>query len=439
MKNNKEYQDKELEAVIPNIIELVIKKGYIIPNKDVYRDRIMKVSNIDIYSSKYEDNDFGKYFTNAITLTSERLIIPLDLEIPSDKNEYDIFIKHLINYNKMVLYDDVFGVMDLENDDQNCNLYTYIAGTGYTGNDKFLEMIFNQILSSKNKNTALENLLVGLTQNSTIIPHGPFRYDMLKKVEQLKPDLLAYILTDNFEKYKLEPNEKNKALAYIFNSQINQEYNSKGEYISAYGVYGQAQSYFNEHPEYLTMLKKNNYFGFQKLKEYGDIIYEPNPESFTDENGSFIQDPDGYTNLREEKNSSSEVLQKIKSGEHIEVLDNSGDWWQVKTKEGKTGYVHKSRVKSGNSNNHSTSFLLYDRPDFSSFSKEVLAKGEIEIVHQNLGWNFVKVNDMTGYLPTKEKKEELQKEEKKKFSFLADEEHIKPEKKKGFWDNLFSS
>ncbi|CAA7195204.1 SH3 domain-containing protein [Chryseobacterium potabilaquae] len=58
-----------------------------------------------------------------------------------------------------------------------------------------------------------------------------------------------------------------------------------------------------------------------------------------------IQDPDGYTNLRKEKNRSSEVLQKIKSGEHIEVLDDEGDWYFVKTIEGEKGYVHKSRIK----------------------------------------------------------------------------------------------
>ena len=57
-----------------------------------------------------------------------------------------------------------------------------------------------------------------------------------------------------------------------------------------------------------------------------------------------IEDKDGYTNLRKEKSSSSEILQKIKSGEQIEVLDKTGDWFLVKTKEGKTGYVHKSRI-----------------------------------------------------------------------------------------------
>lgn len=59
-----------------------------------------------------------------------------------------------------------------------------------------------------------------------------------------------------------------------------------------------------------------------------------------------IYDPDGFTNLRKDKTTTSEVLQRIKSGEQIEVLDNAGDWFLVKTKEGQKGYVHKSRIKA---------------------------------------------------------------------------------------------
>ncbi|KQR94384.1 hypothetical protein ASG01_00400 [Chryseobacterium sp. Leaf180] len=58
-----------------------------------------------------------------------------------------------------------------------------------------------------------------------------------------------------------------------------------------------------------------------------------------------IQDPDGYTNLRKDKDKSSEILEKIKSGSHIQVLDNSGDWLLIKTKEGKQGFVHRSKIK----------------------------------------------------------------------------------------------
>lgn len=74
-----------------------------------------------------------------------------------------------------------------------------------------------------------------------------------------------------------------------------------------------------------------------KIKEIETLVNQ----SFT---LSKIQDADGYTNLRKEKNSNSEILQKINSGQKVEVLDNTGNWWLVQSKEGKKGYVHKSKV-----------------------------------------------------------------------------------------------
>lgn len=60
----------------------------------------------------------------------------------------------------------------------------------------------------------------------------------------------------------------------------------------------------------------------------------------------FIQDPDGYTNLRKDKSSTSDIIEKVKSGEKIEVLDDSGNWWYIQTKSGKKGYVYKTKIKS---------------------------------------------------------------------------------------------
>jgi len=59
-----------------------------------------------------------------------------------------------------------------------------------------------------------------------------------------------------------------------------------------------------------------------------------------------INDSDGFTNLRKEKNTSSEILQKIATGTKIQILDNLGEWWLVQTKEGKKGYVYKTKIKS---------------------------------------------------------------------------------------------
>ena len=59
----------------------------------------------------------------------------------------------------------------------------------------------------------------------------------------------------------------------------------------------------------------------------------------------YISDPDGYTNVREGKSTSSKILGTVKSGEKIEVLDTTGNWWQVMTKDNEIGYIHKSRIK----------------------------------------------------------------------------------------------
>lgn len=86
-------------------------------------------------------------------------------------------------------------------------------------------------------------------------------------------------------------------------------------------------------------------FDFPMLKKYTKIYFalksEDQPTSF-----GIIKDQDGYTNLRKEKNSSSEIIQRINTGSKIEILDNSGEWWLVQTKDGKKGYVFKSKIES---------------------------------------------------------------------------------------------
>jgi len=49
--------------------------------------------------------------------------------------------------------------------------------------------------------------------------------------------------------------------------------------------------------------------------------------------------------VREGKSTSSKILGKVKSGEKIDVLDDTSNWYLIKTKEGLKGYVHKSRIK----------------------------------------------------------------------------------------------
>jgi len=58
-----------------------------------------------------------------------------------------------------------------------------------------------------------------------------------------------------------------------------------------------------------------------------------------------IEDPDGYTNVRSLPNINGEIITVVKEGEIFYTHIQEGDWWLVKTKDGKIGYIHSSRIK----------------------------------------------------------------------------------------------
>ncbi|MFK7050605.1 Bacterial SH3 domain protein [Flavobacterium columnare] len=60
-----------------------------------------------------------------------------------------------------------------------------------------------------------------------------------------------------------------------------------------------------------------------------------------------IYDKDGSCNLRDDAMSAGFIIGQVKSGEHIDIINNENqDWLYIKTKDNKEGYVHKSRIVS---------------------------------------------------------------------------------------------
>jgi hypothetical protein len=77
-----------------------------------------------------------------------------------------------------------------------------------------------------------------------------------------------------------------------------------------------------------------------------DVIAEPE-ENINSTNGDKIKygninDPDGYTNVREGKSSKSEILFQIYEDEKFIIQNNEGDWWLIEFN-GNQGYIHNSR------------------------------------------------------------------------------------------------
>ena len=58
-----------------------------------------------------------------------------------------------------------------------------------------------------------------------------------------------------------------------------------------------------------------------------------------------IDDPDGFTNVRSGRSASSPVVAKVTRHEQFFTYKQKGDWWEVRTRDGITGYMHASRIR----------------------------------------------------------------------------------------------
>jgi uncharacterized protein YgiM (DUF1202 family) len=75
----------------------------------------------------------------------------------------------------------------------------------------------------------------------------------------------------------------------------------------------------------------------------GDASAETQKAPVFDRRAS-IQDPDGFTNIRSAPSASSEILTVVYEGEVFRTFQQEGVWWQVRTSDGATGWMHVSRI-----------------------------------------------------------------------------------------------
>lgn len=242
----------------------------------------------------------------------------------------------LYHFNSYIFYNTPVSYVWLQTNNSSL-LYDLVVYYGYNKDKKLVESVFKKF--DFNSLSDMEQLI--------FIDSGG--YKKLKK--QIFDDIETIIykgkvedfsyakegdgylrIGDIISKISSSPKEyfePEKTISYLFERELR------------VGIQGDIESYLNKNPTYKSNLEKNKFYDLPTLKDYVKYIYQK--ESNTN---YIIQDSDGFTNLRKEKNSSSQILQKINTGEQVEVLDQNGDWWLVVSKEGKKGYVHKSRIKS---------------------------------------------------------------------------------------------
>ncbi len=62
-----------------------------------------------------------------------------------------------------------------------------------------------------------------------------------------------------------------------------------------------------------------------------------------------IDDPDGFTRVRKENNSHSKILDTLKNGHLVFIMNPEGNWWNIdyasNKDELKVGYIYKDLFK----------------------------------------------------------------------------------------------
>lgn len=333
------------------------------PTDSLFNIKVKEIFNVDPSSSIKKTLSTGALgmFPEEI-VKGYNYVIPIDLEpgIPAqnewtklDKSSIDKILesasKTLCNYNHMLFYSDSLSTTwVLEN--YPSALISIVSDYGYTGNEKWLEFVFrNSSFKSGSDDPQLINLLFDFECKKPVgvgdCGGGQYtmRQDMIDKMIQMNFTSdqifdITYTIKDSPEKFTGDQDKLYlyfMALSYKFTDQSGLMY------------------FFDGHRKYFKDFKSFNYFeieGFKhfienfempKKQGYGIGLFEPDPYK----GYGVINDPDGFTNLREGKGTTFPIVKKIVKGEKFAIEMNDDDWWLVVLADETRGWIHKSRVK----------------------------------------------------------------------------------------------
>lgn len=317
--------------------KLLEQRGFKFPEEVIFNQKIVEVFHLNPKEYKNPIIALQPSMFPEVAIRNDRFIFIQD----ANANESDFINTDLLYHlNSYIFYNTPVSYVWLQANEPDI-LFNLVIHYGYNKDKKLVETVFKNF--NFNSLSNVEELIFTDSNSHKVLKKQIFD-DIENIIYKGRVEDFSYAkegngylrIGDIIDKISLSPKEyihPEETISYLFERELR------------VGIQGNIESYMNKNLQYKSSLEKNNFYDLPMVKDYVEYIYQSNNES--DEATKYTtQDPDGYTNLRKEKNTTSEVLQKIKSGENIDVIDNSGDWFLVKTKEGKEGYVHKSRVKS---------------------------------------------------------------------------------------------
>ncbi len=298
-------------------------------------------NNILIFNeaTNYQISKEGKY----IKIGNDILPDLDNVRANINNNQKYPYFEELLTLNKIIYQNDLTSILSVAT--KNPDLATdLVVLFNYEKNEALFNSAVKNIENWDDIEQSSKLSFVFYNNNTNSFKIREKLLESLKSKDSFLYALTTY-LTDNKDNIVktngIEHSSIEKAIAYLlqlgFTGKENIDIQSDKSYLLLNNVY-------ISHPELKKSFQKNNYYGYTSLEKYSkdySLLQEDNQEK----KYSTIVDPDGFTNLRKDKNTTAQILQKIKTGEQVEVLDQNGDWWLVVSKEGKKGYVHKSRIK----------------------------------------------------------------------------------------------
>jgi hypothetical protein len=350
------YNELASNREILKVSQALDKKGFKRLDYNSFRKKVLDVFDIDIDTVNKNDVSLVPEVLpySPFAVKNARFIDPYgnyifskdkdDIKYTWDDPEY---INLLYDYNQMLFYNDKAALMRIANSKSVNNegasiqesfemlLDTYY----YTGNDDITKILLKRISDDRDGIQVFTDIVYGVPPQSTGIP--VIHKNVLDKIVEYKPDLLIQSgelledLRDDWKSTNIEERKMQleKEIAILLDATV------RG------GITGFSEEFYNRCPYFLARFRENKYYELKDLEDYSEHVYSPEGELLTGNTG-IINDPDGYVNVRKERDAKSEIICRILQNEKFLYWPAShSNWWSVKTKDGKSGYVHKSRIK----------------------------------------------------------------------------------------------
>ncbi len=337
--------------------------GYKAPSYEVFKEKCLQLFGIRLHPAAqvysldinediiYSVNEIGRFiYTGNESLFYQPA---LDHEPTMDEARKVLYTKEngiadmFLAYNKLFFNDnpsslsyfykhkdnaiDVVFDLDYENNDLLIQrAIEYACQNGYIVNDvrnvlfynnpsrgyrkKLITMFYKYAETSKERMETFENLVYAYYKH----------YKQINLKQEVKDECLVCLL-DCLNKYD-ETHQDN--ILKVMDKK----------------VYQHLSNFMLVDKELIQRMEKNNYYGSTALRDVAKavLLLSSTTDDFAD---YYIEDPDGYTNVRTSGSSKANIITQVKSGSFVDVIEKRGDWWKVKTDNGKVGYIHKSRIR----------------------------------------------------------------------------------------------